>query len=636
MKSLRITKIVGMTVFLASSLVRVQGWATRVVSSRATTSVLSQHSRIATQGRSVAQGPRFIQHLVNEYVSRGKSTCDQSGFLSCRFATSHRSLSSLKAVESDEDSFFAKDAADFESLGIQSDILLRRLQQFLGSDARPTSVQAAAFADIAAIHTRQTAPQEGEDPDGEQEDDYSSDVTFRSDVTIGAETGSGKTLAYLLPLMDDILTQKASQGVQYDYARAIILVPNKELVQQVVRMALPLAGGSEKALVGTSITSSSSSNNNDMDDDTDIVRMAIMPGGLQDPLDFRPFRDSKALGGTSPPVDLVISTPAAIGPLGLKPKNIDMFADIETLVIDEADMLLDGGYIRQLENVLLGFRRADRLDASLGVRKTQHVFVAATLPDMGLRSVDAYLQKKFPRSKRVTMQGMHNARHYGLAEKTVWVEENSKKGRMEQLVDMLQTSPSEKGLGLQGEKVMVFLNSVDDVEGACQALIRAGIEAVPYHAKLSLAERTVALDRFRRYSSESSSASNPEDAVSILVCTDLASRGLDVPGVTAVVQLQFAGNVVAHLHRMGRCGRAGQRTGRGIIFYGDTEKELVQVVQEAEEQQERMVLQQDVLEQEADDLEEVGKVKKAFSRKRGFTKKRKKLQREAEEQQQQY
>ncbi len=128
---------------------------------------------------------------------------------------------------------------------------------------------------------------------------------------------------------------------------------------------------------------------------------------------------------------------------------------------------------------------------------------------------------------------------------------------------------------------------------------------------------------------------NDNDAVPVLVCTDLASRGLDIPAVTAIVQLQFATNVVAHLHRMGRCGRAGNRDGRGIVFYGPEQRELVEVVRDAEQQQTRMLLSQDV-EEELDDEDsegekkEVGKVKRAFSRKRGFTKKRKKEKRKAE------
>jgi superfamily II DNA/RNA helicase len=515
------------------------------------------------------------------------------------------------AVENDDDNIFADETTTFASIGIQSPVLLERLEKVLGSSARPTQVQAQSFETI-----RQGV-----------------------DVTIGAETGSGKTLAYLLPLMDDILQQKQQDGgVSYDYARAIILVPNKELVQQVLRMAIPLCGGggSDDVVVwgagnlqlpsGGKPKDISSSD----DDPTTMIRLAVMPGGLTEPLDFKPFRDCIALGGRNPPVDLIISTPAALGPLGLPMKNIDMFADIPTLVIDEADMLLDGGYIRPLENVLIGFRRADRLDADMGVPKTQHVFCAATLPDMGLKSVDAYLQRKFPYAERIQMSGMHNARHYGLAQATQWHQVEGKKERMEQLIEMLET-PVEQG-GLQGEKVMVFLNSVEDVEGAHGALGRAGVLSVPYHAKSSLGERTNNLDLFRRYQTDNSSGD--EDTVPILVCTDLASRGLDVPGVNAVVQLQFSGNVVSHLHRMGRCGRAGQRTGRGIVFYNEDEAELVQVVQDAEQQQERMVLQGDVMDDnntEDDDEGEDGKVKKAFSRKRGFTKKRKKLRREERE-----
>jgi superfamily II DNA/RNA helicase len=320
--------------------------------------------------------------------------------------------------------------------------------------------------------------------------------------------------------------------------------------------------------------------------------------------------------------------------LGLKPKHIEIFADIQTLIIDEADMLLDGGYIRQLENVLLGFKRADRLDPAFGATKTQHVFCAATLPDMGLRSVDAYLQRKFPYSEQIQMEGMHNAKHYGLAQSTVWKEIETKKERMELLQEILQISPEEGGL--KGEKLMLFVNSVEDVEGAHEALERAGVSSVPFHAKIKLGERSKNLDRFRRYNKDEPDA---EDTVPVLVCTDLASRGLDVPGVNVVVQLQFAGNVVSHLHRMGRCGRAGQRTGRGIVFYNSVEAQLVEVLIQAEEQQERMVLEGDVMDSPDSEGDEVGvanakgKVKKAFSRKRGFTKKIKKQRREARSEQ---
>jgi superfamily II DNA/RNA helicase len=512
--------------------------------------------------------------------------------------------------------------ATFESIGVETPILLERIAK-LGLKY-PTKVQAESFSKIK-IGSRNSGNHNDEDDDGD------SSPPNPSNIILGSETGSGKTLAYLLPLLDDILTQKRLQKegktkmLSYDYSRAIILVPNKELVQQFLRMAVPLCGGPKSVVWSGGVQLPDHEHGTAEDCPAhERVRLAVLPGGLVEPLDFKPFRDSVALGGgTEPPVDIIVSTPAALGPLGLKPKHIDMFADVETLVVDEADMLLDGGYIRPLENVLMGFRRADRLDPSMGVPPTQHVFCAATLPDMGLKSVDAYLQRKFPRAERVQMLGMHNARHYGLKQATQWIGPvETKKERMDQLIEMLET-PTEQG-GLLEEKVMVFLNSVEDVEGAQSAFDRAGVSSVPYHAKISLEERSKYLDQFRRYKSPGESS---KGSVPVLVCTDLASRGLDVPGVSAVVQLQFSGNVVSHLHRMGRCGRAGQRTGRGIVFYTGAEEQLVKVVREAEEQQERMVLEGDVDDQ-LDDEEETGTVKKAFSRKRGFTKKRKKLTRE--------
>lgn len=468
----------------------------------------------------------------------------------------------------------------------------------------------------------------------------------------------------------------------YEYARAIVLVPNKELAHQAARMAASISGGLDRCVIwggdalGMDFNQASSSGENVPEEE--IVRLAILPGGLSGPMDFPPFRYATSATPGQPrqsPPDIVFTTPANLGPMALSPKHIDLFADVGTLVVDEADMLLDGGYIRQLNNAMMGFRRADRLikkydsisfrrksDSEEDVdddesgweddreefeennkkepkKKTQHVFVAATLPDYGTRSVDAYINRKFPNATNIIMAGMHNARHYGLESesRTIWNEIDDNQDRMQHLVDILRLDRGEVGVdgrGLKDEKVMVFLNTVKDVDGATNGLRRAGINAVPYHAKIPLSDRTESLDRFRRYRAPASDggdvSNNDKDAIPVLVCTDVASRGLDIPGVTAIVQLQFALNVVSHLHRMGRCGRAGNRDGRGVIFYGPKERELVEVVRAAEEQQSRMTLKQDV-----EDEDEMGanvgkgKVEKAFSRKRGFTKKRKKQRKRA-------
>jgi superfamily II DNA/RNA helicase len=568
-----------------------------------------------------------------------------SGLLTVRqFATQEHQESVDRAPSA---SVPASLPTSFEEMGLHP-VLVERLHG-MGMTA-PTSVQASAFQKFL----------EG------------------SDLTIGSETGSGKTLAYLLPIMHDILTkrdqlQESQRGQRpYEYARAVILVPNKELVQQVVRMAAPLAGGS-KAIVSSSSTDASSEDDTAADH---LIRVAVLPGGLNDPDDFRPFRD--AANGKVPPPDLIVSTPAVLAPWGIKPKCIGFFADLPTLVVDEADMCVDGGYVRAVEQVLLGFKRADRLlskyredtnnnesqptisddptiseassAAGIGAkRKTQHAFVAATIPDYGLRSVSAWLSRRFPRMERIEMDDLHMARHSGLTETTAWIPIETKKDRMLHLVDLLQTEYA-------NDKTMIFCNSVDDVDSVAQALQRAGFaNAVPYHAKLSLQDRTQNLEKFRSYrppseavASTSEVSGTGTDAV-LMVCTDLASRGLDVPGVTAVVQLQFAGNAVAHLHRMGRCGRASTQTGRGVVYYGAQESDLVRVLMDAESQQEQSSLQlagevkdesawSDEDEGDIDAVEspssiagedegrvEDGTIRNAFSRKRGFTKKRKKL-----------
>mmetsp|Transcript_6951 Transcript_6951/g.11147 ORF Transcript_6951/g.11147 Transcript_6951/m.11147 type:complete len:664 (-) Transcript_6951:98-2089(-) len=564
---------------------------------------------------------------------------------------------------------------DFASMGITSPSLLKRLSSPPLSLKRPSAVQAAVFDTISL---------------------------GGNDVIVGAETGSGKTLAYLIPLVEDVLKRKREWKARmaegedvgkvmdpgYDYARAIILVPNKELAHQACRMAASICGGLDRCVVWGADALGMDFNHSPSNDipEEDIVRLAILPGGLSAPQDFPPFRFATSTSPShqrQPPPDLVFTTPANLGPMALSPKNVDLFADVSTLVVDEADMLLDGGYIRQLNNALMGFRRADRLrfkydsisfrrksesesedgsdsveeseDGSDAVeeeevkeepKKTQHIFVAATLPDYGLRSVDAYLNKKFPNATSITMAGMHNARHYGLEDEsqTVWNEIEDNKERMQRVVDVLRLDRGEVGVdgrGLQGEKVMMFLNTVKDVDGATNGLRRAGINAVPYHAKIPMEDRTSNLDKFRRYRAPTDGEDNSKsakDTIPVLVCTDVASRGLDIPGVTGIIELQFALNVVSHLHRMGRCGRAGNRDGRGIVFYGPKERVLVEVVREAEEQQSRMILSQDV-EDESDDSEEGdeesgnkdGKVRKAFSRKRGFTKKRKKQRKRAME-----
>jgi len=519
-----------------------------------------------------------------------------------------RQSSSLSSSSTREEESNNTEEETFESIGIKNKNLLKHLSK--NNINTPSIIQSQSYSKIIS--------------------------QSKDNIIIGSETGSGKTLAYLLPLFDDILSRKESSKdgeLGYEYCRAIILVPNKELAQQVLRMSVDICGG---VCVDSSYTSPKNNNDNDKDK---AVRLSIIPGGLYSPFDYKLFRE--ALYKASPQVDIVITTPNSISKWGISLKYIEFFSNIPTLVIDEADMLLDGGYIQALNMIFTGFKRADKAirrlkqdeeNADTRLKTTQHIFVAATLPNSGLKSCYAYLEKKFPNSVKIFMKNFHNAKHTGLNidNPTTWIKINDLKERLDVVIEKLGD-----GGELKDEKVMVFINTAIDVDQVTDILKRSNINALPYHAKINLQERMNNLSQFRDYEPNNTSSSSSPPPV--LVCTDLASRGIDIPKVTIIIQLQFASNVITHLHRMGRCGRILQtkERGRGIIFYGDYEKDLVDVILDAEEKQEGMVLEKDVIDLDEDDEDEdedknkednkdTGKVTKAFSRRRGFRKKIKK------------
>ena len=138
---------------------------------------------------------------------------------------------------------------------------------------------------------------------------------------------------------------------------------------------------------------------------------------------------------------------------------------------------------------------------------------------------------------------------------------------------------------------MVFVNSTDACEAVTEELRRQGLRATAFHAEVSTADRA---DRLRALA---------EGEAEVLVCTDSAARGVDVPGVTHVIQAEFAGNAVDYLHRIGRTARCGAE-GRVTNLFGETNEELIRAVRDAESRGEP--------------------IEGAFSRKRSFRKKFKK------------
>eukprot|EP00897_Mesotaenium_endlicherianum_P000104 jgi/Mesen1/10094/ME000074S09434 len=214
-----------------------------------------------------------------------------------------------------------------------------------------------------------------------------------------------------------------------------------------------------------------------------------------------------------------------------------------------------------------GWRRPKRVYE----RSKQYVFVAATLPDGGKRSIGQLLRGQYPDATWISGQLLH--RHNPrLAQ--AWVQPPFEELELEE-------AEAEAGSGAPprapvrararagtSTRTMVFANSTESVEVIGRVLKREGVEGVVlYHRDVPSEERTRGLAAFR------------EDG-GVFVCTDAAARGIDIPHVTHVVQAEFATSAVDFLHRVGRTARAGQR-GRVTSLYNDANSALVAAVKEA-------------------------------------------------------
>lgn len=491
----------------------------------------------------------------------------------------------VSAVSSEDskgrNTFFAEDNVAWSSLGL-SDTLSRALSN-IGLKT-PSLVQASSIPSVLS----------------------------GKDVIIAAETGSGKTYSYLLPLIDKLRdTQEQSLDAVSDKevsppGRKVLLVlcPNVQLCEQVVRMANSLC----------------------RDDSKTIVR-AVAICGRQG----WPIREP----------DIIVTTPAALlNHVDIdKTRCMEFMHGVKYVVFDEADMLLCGSFqnkvIRlinllrydekllsqsktsvaelplKLESPLSSHDNALEADALEGEeefpteassgeedddnkdiasinkeaesakqrrrewrrarkifeRSKQYVFVAATLPVNGKKTAGALLKHMFPDAEWVSGNYLH-CHNPRLKQRWIEVTVDSQVG---ELVRAVKHSLKSEDLDDAGgiHRTMVFANTVEAVEAVAKILYHAGIESLRYHKNCTLEERAQTLVDFH-------------EKGGVLVCTDAAARGVDIPNVLHVIQADFATSAVDFLHRIGRTARAGQ-IGLVTSMYTESNRELVQAVRQAEE-----------------------------------------------------
>ena len=297
-----------------------------------------------------------------------------------------------------------------------------------------------------------------------------------NDVMGSAETGTGKTAAFLLPILQRILAKPN----QAHALRALILVPTRELVPQVAEQVKQLSGRAD-------------------------IRVATIYGGVG-------LADQQT--ALKRGVDIIIATPGRLVD-HIERKNIS-FATLEVLVLDEADRMLDIGFLPPIRRI-----------AALLPRERQTMLFSATMPQEILSLASEVTRKP------VRVQMGKEAPPVAITQMLFPVPEHLK-------FEVLQALLGEKGM----DRVIIFTRTRSRADRLTQRLQRAEIRASVIHGDRSQGQRTAALLAFRNGRSR------------ILVATDIAARGIDVEGVSHVVNYDIPKTPEDYVHRIGRTGRA--------------------------------------------------------------------------------
>ncbi|WP_323789419.1 DEAD/DEAH box helicase [Psychroserpens sp.] len=299
------------------------------------------------------------------------------------------------------------------------------------------------------------------------------------DVLASAQTGTGKTAGFTLPLLHYL---SENPKAKFRPIRALILTPTRELAAQVYESV------------------------KDYSEYLDI-RSAVIFGGVNQKPQAATIRRG---------VDVLVATPGRL--LDLHNQNLLSLKRVEVFVLDEADRMLDMGFLRDIERVM-----------KLMPEKRQNLMFSATFSKDIRKLANGILNN--PVQVEATPE---NTTVEAISQKVYRVAKGLKTGLIIKLI-----------IDGNWKQVLVFTRTKHGANKLCKKMISSGITAAAIHGNKSQGARTKALAGFK------------SGSVKVLVATDIAARGLDIPLLPHVVNFELPNISEDYVHRIGRTGRAG-------------------------------------------------------------------------------
>lgn len=320
------------------------------------------------------------------------------------------------------------------------------------------------------------------------------------DVMAVAQTGTGKTAAFVIPILHKMETRYRKN---YKGIRCLVMVPTRELAQQITEVFRSIGKRTSVSIVG-------------------------LYGGVDQEKQIQALKKGS---------DILVATPGRM--FDLIAQGFVDITGLEFLVLDEADLMLDLGFNKDIQDVI---RKIPRKRQTLFFTATISKKIKSLAYDVVKDAIRIQISPKNPVSKNV---------EHAVA----FVEMDDKRFFLENILKEYEE-----------KKFIVFVRTKVRAERVVAAMKRVGLETEALHGGVDQQERFAVLDRFR----------NAENRV--LVTTDVASRGIDIPLMDYVINYDLPDNPENYVHRCGRTGRGTQR-GQALSFCSDSEKELLDAIE---------------------------------------------------------